>query len=217
MHRQEVFLPFRSHPRFCELLENIFTVGILPISPFCYLKTFIPLHYLALVPWGEFWFARFVILHLWSFPLSWQILIAWQKWADLPNCCLVLHVLWKNSHLLTVVLGRNFVSLTSLEVSWRSLQCSKLWLYLVNIYQYFGFLLTAGRNSASFQSLKVSWLTGSFLNIGNILIRLTSILVWGGSNHNFNIWRGWIIFERKCPIVEPRYISGYWFLTAGWS
>lgn len=26
MHRQEVFQPFRNHPRFNELLENIFTV-----------------------------------------------------------------------------------------------------------------------------------------------------------------------------------------------
>lgn len=26
MHRQEVFEPFRNHPRFNELLENIFTV-----------------------------------------------------------------------------------------------------------------------------------------------------------------------------------------------
>ncbi|XP_057785652.1 uncharacterized protein LOC131003189 [Salvia miltiorrhiza] len=30
MHRQEVLLPFRNHPRFSELLENIFTVRIHP-------------------------------------------------------------------------------------------------------------------------------------------------------------------------------------------
>lgn len=27
MHRQELFQPFRNHPRFNELLENIFTVS----------------------------------------------------------------------------------------------------------------------------------------------------------------------------------------------
>lgn len=28
MHRQEVFLPFKNHPRFNELLENIYNVSI---------------------------------------------------------------------------------------------------------------------------------------------------------------------------------------------
>ena len=32
MHRQEVFQPFRNHPRFNELLENIFTVCALAIK-----------------------------------------------------------------------------------------------------------------------------------------------------------------------------------------
>lgn len=54
MHRQEVLLPFRNHPRFSELLENIFTVRIhpknIPVLDFIISVTYLmhkkcPLHY----------------------------------------------------------------------------------------------------------------------------------------------------------------------------